>query len=324
MDLLISERATKRIGARLEELSNRHRLYFLGDDGKVRLSGTEVADGGFNPEVTWLSGDVMQQRLIDRYFDLVDAHDSVKWLQTLHAGLDHPRYPAVFAKGIRVSNSNAQAPAIAEYIIGNVLAIFQPLAEQQALQAAGQWKALRFREIAGSRWLIIGLGNIGLETARRAKAFGAHVTGVRRSAFSDAALDQMVTPADMAAHLPAADVVVLSCPLTTATENLVDAGFIAAMKTGSTLVNIGRGGLIDDAALLSGLERDQPGHAVLDVFRSEPLPTQDPYWGHEKVRLTAHSSNAGSGTVGRGDELFLGNLERYEAGEKLINEVSEL
>jgi len=115
--------------------------------------------------------------------------------------------------------------------------------------------------------------------------------------------------------LPTIDTVVLACPATEITRGLVDAHFLRALKAGALLINIARGSLIDETALLSGLQAGQPGHAVLDVFKKEPLPDDHPFWHHQNVTLTAHTSNAGGGTRGRGDELFLSNIERFVAGK---------
>jgi phosphoglycerate dehydrogenase-like enzyme len=95
------------------------------------------------------------------------------------------------------------------------------------------------------------------------------------------------------------------------------------MKPGAVLINIGRGGLVDDEALRRGLDRDQPAQAVLDVFTKEPLPADNWMWNHPKIRVTAHTSHFGHGTMGRGDTLFLDNLKRFLAGEPLLNEASK-
>ena len=118
-----------------------------------------------------------------------------------------------------------------------------------------------------------------------------------------------------------ADVVVLACGLNASTRDLANAAFFAAMKPGAYFVNIGRGGCVDETALLAALEGDRPGLAILDVFKQEPLPSDSPLWAHPKVRITAHTSPSSMGTLRRGDELFLENLKRYAAGQKLINEV---
>jgi phosphoglycerate dehydrogenase-like enzyme len=171
-----------------------------------------------------------------------------------------------------------------------------------------------------SRWLIIGFGAIGQETARRARAFGAHITGVRRSRGSHELADAMIGPEDVAAHLPRADVVVLSLPLSKQTENMIDAKFLGAMKADGVLVNVGRGGLVDEDALLKALDAGRPEFAILDVFRAEPLPEDSPFWKQPRVALSAHSSAIGRGLSARADELFLENLTRFAAGKPLLNE----
>jgi phosphoglycerate dehydrogenase-like enzyme len=114
--------------------------------------------------------------------------------------------------------------------------------------------------------------------------------------------------------------VVLACALNDDTRGMCDAAFFQVVKPGAILINIGRGALVDEDALKAGLERDQPGHAVLDVFAVEPLPADSWFWDHPKVRVSAHTSNSGDGNVGRGDDLFLENLRRYLARETLLNE----
>jgi phosphoglycerate dehydrogenase-like enzyme len=130
----------------------------------------------------------------------------------------------------------------------------------------------------------------------------------------------MARPEDLLGRLPEADVVVLSVPLTPDTEDLADGAFFAAMKPGSVLVNVGRGGLVDETALLAALDRGAPEHAVLDVFQVEPLPKESPFWDHPRVTLTAHASGNGAGAGARNDETFLENLRRWTAGEPLLYE----
>jgi phosphoglycerate dehydrogenase-like enzyme len=166
-----------------------------------------------------------------------------------------------------------------------------------------------------------GFGNIGHEIARRIKPFGVHLTVVRRSPAADGDLaDKVITLADMARELPQTDVVVLACALNDETRGMCDDAFFRAMKPGAILINIGRGGLVNEDALKAGLDRDQPAHAVLDVFQTEPLPAESWLWDHPKVRVSAHTSNSGDGNLGRGDDLFLENLRRYLAKEPLLNE----
>jgi phosphoglycerate dehydrogenase-like enzyme len=103
---------------------------------------------------------------------------------------------------------------------------------------------------------------------------------------------------------------------------MVDAAFLAAMKPGSVIVNVARGGLIDEDALLAALDAGKPAHAVLDVFRTEPLPADSRFWDHPRVTMTAHGAGMNEGTAEMGDNLFLDNLARVQAGQKLVNEIS--
>jgi len=242
----------------------------------------------------------------------------LRWVHTGAAGVDGPIWRQLVDKGAELTTGHGQAVSIAEYVLAGVLEYFQRWPERHAAQAERRWARLPFREVAGTRWLIVGFGAIGEAVAERARAFGADITGVRRSGAPHPAADRMDKLADLRALLPDADVVVLAAPLNAETQDLADAGFFGAMKRGSVLVNVGRGGLVDEAALLAALEAGAPEHALLDVFRTEPLPDDSPFWNHPKVSLTGHASAFGSGQTARNDALFLENLRRRLAGEPLL------
>jgi phosphoglycerate dehydrogenase-like enzyme len=225
-------------------------------------------------------------------------------------------------KGIRLSNSDAQAPSIADFVVGNVLANLQRYPERLQAQADRRWQFFEFRELGRTAWLIVGYGNIGREVARRLKGFGASVTGLRRTPAPDEFADRIGTLDDLDAHLSDSDVVLLCCALNDSTRGLVDARFLGRMKPGSILVNVGRGGLVDEPALIAALDDDRLAHVVLDVFATEPLPNDSALWTHPKVLVSSHTSGFGDGLQERGDALFLDNLARYLAGEPLRNEVT--
>ncbi|HMK12164.1 MAG TPA: NAD(P)-dependent oxidoreductase, partial [Acidimicrobiales bacterium] len=184
------------------------------------------------------------------------------------------------------------------------------------------WDRHQFREVAGTTWLIVGLGTIGQAVATRAGAFGARVVGCRRSPTGAEGVDALVTPADLHGALATADVVVLSLPSTAESPPLVDAAFLDAMAEGSVLVNIARGSLIDEAALVTALDRGRPEAALLDVMVTEPLPTESPLWSHPRVVLTPHNSAGGFDRYRRYDDLLVDNLARYVQGEPLRNEIT--
>ncbi len=290
----------------------------LADDGA--LHGPSDA----HPEVAWLSSDLFFGGILDRFFEIVEGAPDFRWLQSAAAGVDLGGYQRLMDRGVRICNAHLTAIPIAEFVLRAVLDEFQDAGRWRTAQLEGRWEHHNFREVWRSRWLIIGLGAIGAETARRARAFEAHVTGVRRHPTGEEPVDAMIEPADVPAALPEADVVVLAAPATTETENLVGDSFLSAMKPGAMLVNIARGKLVDDEALLRALDGDRLAAAILDVFNTEPLDPAHPYWTHPKVVITPHSSGGGMGRWDRGAELFCDNLRLLLAGEPLVNEVTSM
>lgn len=321
MQAFLFRSAHDRIADRLSALAPNLDVVVLEPDGALTSKGEPVAPDTLKPEVWWLSLEAFGAQRKEYFGRLRDSADA-KWVQTVFAGVEHPSFKPLARDGLLVTNSSAQAPAIAEYVTIHAMSLLHPIAEQAKRQAAHDWSPVDFREVGQSRWLIVGFGNIGREIAVRAKAFGAEVEVVRRSPGGEANVDAVCTQADLPSRLPQADVVVLACALNDQTRDLADAAFFAAMKPGSILINIGRGGLLVEDDLRAALEAGKPAHAVLDVFRTEPLPAESWLWSHPQVRITPHASNRGALTGARGDALFLENLRRYLAGEPLLNPVN--
>jgi phosphoglycerate dehydrogenase-like enzyme len=291
-------------------------------DGTVTHAGRVLPAGAMLPATAWFGPELYARGQDDAFLALMLGNAGLKWMQSGRAGFDHPAFRQLFDKGVRLSMSKAPAPSIGEYVIAAVLDHFQRGPERRAAQAAGVWQSFPFREVAASRWLLVGYGEIGREAALRAKALGARVTGVRRSGEADAGVDEMVTPATMTGALAQADVVVLSVPLSDANDGAFGAAFFDGMKLGALLINVGRGQVVDEAALVAGLDSGTPGHAVLDVTRTEPLPPDGWQWRHPRVTLTAHTSALGSGLLERTDALLMENVRRYIAGTALLHELS--
>ncbi|MGL4543292.1 MAG: NAD(P)-dependent oxidoreductase [Polymorphobacter sp.] len=317
--VMMSAAAHARIAAPLAAFDGLE-IICMEADGSLTRGGVPVAAETLEVEIFRASLDLYHAGMLGPFFRLVLKGARGQWLQLSNAGLDNPVFRKLMEKGLRLTKSDAQAPAIAEYVLAHAISLLHPIAEQAAAQAAHDWRRVDFREIGSSRWLMLGYGPIGQAVAARLAPFGARLDVIRRSAGEDPLVTRFGTSADLPAWLPAADVVVLACPLNDATRGLADAAFFAAMKPGAVFINIARGEIVDDGALRAGLARQQPGHAVLDVFEPEPLPADSWHWDHPRVRVTAHCSNAGDGAVARGDTLFLANLRRYLAGEPLENE----
>ena len=294
----------------------------FGKDGKFLIDGAKVAPADVTVDYLWLSSHLNADGFRDGAFELVLNCKSVGVLQTFNAGLDSPFYEKASQKGIRICNSSAQGVAIAEYVFGQVLSVLQPIGQQRALQAAKQWQQTPFREIWQTNWLIIGFGPIGQEVAKRAKAFDATTVVIRRSPQASPLADASGTMADLDEFLPNADVIVMACALNDETRGFAGKAFFDAVKKGAILVNIARGPLIDDAAMIASLDEGRLSTAILDVFHTEPLPPDNPLWSHPKVRMTSHTSFAGSGGRARWDQLFLDNIARFAKGEALAHEVN--
>ena len=322
MQLLMTAAALDRVRDRIAPFAGGLDIVTTSKEDGFRRDGRPVEASEVDPDIVWATLDSMADGQLNVLISRTLKGTRARWMQTFNAGLDAPIFREIMAKGIRISKSNAQAVPIAEFVVGHAISLILPIDRQREAQAAHEWRRTPYREVSQIHWTLIGYGSIGREIAKRVKAFGARVTVVRRSVGSDDLVDAVVAQDALPQVLPTTDVVVLACALTEETRNLAGQAFFDALKPGAILVNIGRGDLVDEDALRAGLERDQPGHAVLDVFRTEPLPADSWFWDHPKVRVAAHTSNSGYGTPGRGDDLFVANLERYVKGEPLINEAS--
>jgi phosphoglycerate dehydrogenase-like enzyme len=271
-------------------------------------------------EVAWGSSDVFLARDLARsFFGAVTHSPTLKWLQMSAAGTDDPVFGRLIDKGVTVTTSHVTGPPIAEYVFRAVLDWYQRAGEWRSSARERRWQAHEFREVLGTTWLVVGLGSIGVEVAVRARAFGAHVVGVRRTPRGDEPVDELLDPGQLPAALPRADVVVLAVPATASTVGMVDETFLARMKPGSVLVNVARGSLVDELALLAALDRGSPEAALLDVAATEPPPDDSPLWTHPNVVLTPHSSALGVHRHDRAGAFFVENLRRYLDGEALLN-----
>ncbi|MEN3976016.1 D-2-hydroxyacid dehydrogenase [Emcibacter sp. SYSU 3D8] len=314
MKLLIYAPAYERIRDRMPQGVT---PLLIHPDGSLTQNGDSIDAEDARFDIAWASTDLYVTGPSRANFALLTAARDLKWFQSGAAGFDHPIFAKVAATGTIMTRSDAQGIAIAEFVLARTLEAFQDAAGRVAKQKARQWRRHPFRDIWGTTWMVVGYGAIGREIGIRARAFGARVIGVRRTPSASDPADEMITPDQVLATVPRADVVVLAAPHSDNTDKLVNAGFITAMKDQSVLVNIARGRLVDEGALLAGLDRGKPSMAILDVFEKEPLPAESPFWDHPKVLLSAHCAADSPMNIARGDEVFLGNLERYLKGEPL-------
>lgn len=319
MRLLIHERSYRRNEAAIAAHGSAVEPLLLTDEGGLTLNGAPVALEDARPEAAWANSDVFFSGAMRPFASATLKSPDLKWVQSGAAGYDNAIFGQFVQKGATLTTSHGQAVGIADYVLWGVLDVYQGGPARRADQAAHDWTRRSFRELDGSRWVILGFGAIGQAIAVRAKAFGAHVTGVRRSGGADPAADRMVTPSQFLDVIAEADVVVLCAPATPETRHIANAEAFGRMTPGSVLVNVGRGALVDEPALLAALAAGAPSHAVLDVFEAEPQPADGPFWDHPQVTMTPHAAGMSSGNAARNDGLFLENLTLYLQGQPLKN-----
>ncbi|PPB49724.1 hydroxyacid dehydrogenase [Arthrobacter pityocampae] len=218
------------------------------------------------------------------------AAGSLRWLHVAAAGVDKLLFPGLVASDVVVTNAHGifDQP-MAEYVLGAMLHAAKGFGELRDQQRAGQWSWREGRNIAGTRALVVGTGSIGRATARLLRAVGVQVEGAGRTAVGhDDDFGRVHASADLARVVGDVDWLVLVAPLTPATENLVNAEVIAAFPPTAVVINVGRGRLVDEEALVRSLADGRIAGAVLDTFAVEPLPPGHPLWSLPTVLVTPH------------------------------------
>jgi phosphoglycerate dehydrogenase-like enzyme len=308
----------RRLGIELEPLT-------LPQDAAQRLDSAALAA----IEVACFTGNFEDDMAFTRRF-LGSAlrAPNLKWMHLPNAGVDHPVFAQLLRQGVRLTTSSgAAAEPIAQTAIGGLLALARGFPRWWRAQQAHEWAPHPVgsapRDLRGQTMLIIGLGAIGNHIARLAQALGLHVVAVRRRARTTTDnVDELHPPSALTDLLPRADWLVLACPLTDETRGLISAAALDQLPAGARLINVARGEIVDEAALIAALRSGRLGGAYLDVFVTEPLPAGSPLWNLPQVIITPHDSGASSGNAARVSELFLRNLQHWAQGEALENEVS--
>lgn len=256
----------------------------------------------------------------------------LKWIHSPAAAVHQLMYPELIRSNVILTNSTGvHGPVVAEHAIAVLLALAKRLPQAMHYQARKIWaqellwnEHPRPREVAGATVLVIGMGGIGREFAIRAKALGMNVLAVRQNPAKGAGpADAVYGLEQMEELLPKADFVLLCTPVTPATTGLINRERLGKMKFGSYLINVARGPLIDDAALIEALQQQRIAGAALDVFDQEPLPADSPFWSLENVLITPHTAAVTEKLWDRHYDLIVENLNRLLAGEALLNEVDK-
>ncbi len=250
----------------------------------------------------------------------------LRWVHWCGAGVDAMMFPELAASDIVLTNSRGVFDlAMAEYVLGFILGFAKRFPETQSLQSQGVWRHRLTRRIAGASVLVVGTGSIGREIARLLGAAGMTVSGVGRTARSgDGDFIAIHSSDDLDNALGSADYVVAIPPLTAHTVGMFGAAQFAAMKPTARFINMGRGRLVDEAALAAALESSDIAGAALDVFETEPLPEASPLWAMANVIVSPHMSGDYEEHLEDVVALFAANFERYQAGQPLVNVVDKV
>jgi phosphoglycerate dehydrogenase-like enzyme len=298
-------------------------LLALPPDAAARLPEADCA----RIEAAFFSSDVFPDHS-RQFFSALRKAPRLAWLHVFNVGVDHPIYAEMLARGVRLTTSSGSTAApIAQTAICGLLMLARGFPRWLAAQRRRAWEPVKGadapRDLEGQIAVILGLGRIGAGIARLARALGLRVIGVRRGPpRPDDPVDELCPPSVLPALLPRCDWLVIACPLTPETRGLVDAAMLARLPRGARVINVARGEIVDEAALVEALRGGRLGGAYLDVFETEPLPAASPLWDLPNVLITPHNSAAAAGNDERVLEIFLENLGRWRRGEPLLNEVA--
>jgi len=256
----------------------------------------------------------------------------LKWIHSPAAAVHQLMYPDLINSDVILTNSSGvHGPVVAEHAIAVILALAKRLPQAMHYQTRKIWaqellwnEHPRPREVARATVLVAGMGGIGSEFAVRAKALGMKVIAIRENPAKGAGpADEVYGPEKIDELLPQADFVLLCTPVTPATTAIINRERLNKMKFGAYLINVARGPLVDEAALIEALQEQRIAGAALDVFVEEPLPAESPFWSLDNVLITPHTAAVTEKLWERHYELIVENMKRFLAGKPLLNEVDK-
>lgn len=258
----------------------------------------------------------------------VRANARLRWVHTMAAGGgSQVRAAGLGAAELdRVAfttSAGVHGQPLAEFALFGVLAGAKDLPRLSRQQRAHEWSGRwTMKQVSEQTVLVLGLGGIGRVVAAKLHALGARVVGTSRRDVTVPGVSEVVSPDRLAEVAPAVDAIVNTLPGTEATEHLLDKRFFDALRPGATLVNVGRGNVVDEAALIEALDSGQVGFAALDVFEAEPLPAASPLWDHDQVLVSPHTAALNAAEDRLIAELFAANATRILEGHSLLNRVN--
>ena len=318
--ILMSDAARAALGPKLCER--------LGTAAHVLLSPsqspTDFEIAFVSRDVTGLSTKHTVLPATQQFYDLLRNAPSLAWVQMHSSGADRPVYVDLMARGVALSSSvGSNAGVVAQSALGGVLALARRLPQLMAAQRAHVWAPLIKtglpRDLVGQTAVIVGWGGIGQQLGAMLRLLGLRVVVVRSSATPAGEGIETVSFEAISSVLPKADWLLLACPLSDRTRGLISASALALLPAGAHVVNVARGEVIDEPALIESLQNGRLAGAYLDVFAHEPLPAQSPLWDMPNVIASPHSAGFSDANAAKVQEVFLDNLGRRLQGRTMRN-----
>ncbi len=330
--LLISRKVVAEFGPRIRDIltsaPRQFEILEFSPDMQVAADRLASIEAAYYSRDIWEGTTKTAVSPVARIFwDMVERAPEVKWIPVFSSGTDQPQYQAAMRRGVRLTTSaGAQTEPVALAAIAGLIALARGVPHWVDAQQRSAWEPMRAADmppdLKGQTVVIVGAGLIGSTVARVLQALGMKTIGIRRHAAPADYYDEVLPPAALDAQLPACGWLVLACPLSVQTRGLIDARRLALLPPTAGLVNIARGEIVDEAALIDALSNGRLRCAYLDVFVQEPLARESPLWRLPNVLISPHNAGASIGTYARGVEIFLRNLGAYLIGQPLANEAS--
>ncbi len=329
--ILMSQQSVDRWGASVAAVMGRRTFELIPLEAAVAAQRTDADVAFISREVTGTSTKHEIHPALQQVYELLRQSQSLRWVHIHSAGADRQIYLDLLAKGVQVTTSSgANAQVVATVALAGILALARrfPLlwAEQQTRQWIPMMGARMPRDLPGQTATIVGWGPIGQKLGGLLQALGMQVVAVRQQLAAQPSPAsggvEMVTFESWTQVLPKTDWLILACPLTAKTRQLVNASALAGLPRGAHLINVARGEVVDEPALVSALQSGHLGGAFLDVFAHEPLPSNSPLWAMPQVMITPHAAGHSDGNETRVGQIFLDNLRCWNEGALLRNSVN--
>ena len=321
--VLLSSKARDGLASAIEQALPGRQLEIVTPEDKLAQGVLDLDLAFVSRDVTGLSTKHQLLPHTQLFYETMRQAPSLQWVHVHSAGADRQIFVDLMAKGVQVTTSSGtNAGVVVQTALAGLLSLSRRLPQLMAAQREHTWAPLIQTglppDLAGQTAVIVGWGAIGQQLAAVLTLLGVNVIAVRRTAEPSAPAVRTVAFADLHRVLPHTHWLVLACPLTAQTRRLINAPALAALPKGAHLINVARGEVVDEAALVHALQTGHLAGAYLDVFEHEPLATTSPLWDMPQVIATPHSAGFSDGNAKRVEQLFLDNVRRWSQGVALF------